>query len=254
MYESISQINRHHGSLFFSCIIASSKLQQIAIHGQCPSVSCDVNVVHISQADVGPSGYSITVPGVYCLIEDINWVPAASGVLGAPVAANTIDIPTGQGDVVLDLNGYFLGQASGNTAGYTVGIKVSGNFNNLIIKNGTVKNFGAAGIYVDPVQQLTLENLVVNNIGAAGSIIAGANNFVAGIAISGTSNPTANGLINIDNVSVYGVSPAAAVASYGLYILTAVNVFIENSSFSQNSSSLNAVAGININKFPSTPI
>ncbi len=108
---------------------------------QCPSVSCDVNVVHISQADVGPSGYSITVPGDYCLIEDINWAPAASGVFGAPVAAITIDIPTGQGDVVLDLNGYFLGQAPGNTAGFTVGIKVSGSFQNLIIKNGTVEKF-----------------------------------------------------------------------------------------------------------------
>ncbi len=211
-----------------------------------------MNVVHISQADVGPSGYLITTPGVYCLIEDINWAPTTSGILGAPVAAITINLPTlpsgtPQGDVVLNLNGYFLGQAPGNAASYTVGIKVNGNLQNLIIQNGTVKNFGAAGIYVDPVIQLTLENLVVNNIGAVGSILVGLDNFVAGIALSGFNNlPTGNNLININNVSVYGVSPATPVAGYGLYIAVANDVNINNSSFSRNNSSLGPIAGINM--------
>ncbi len=110
-----------------------------------------------------------------------------------------------------------------------------------------LKNFGAVGIYVDPVQQISLQNLVVNNIGAAGSINFGLGAFVAGIFITGLSNPSFNNNINIDNVKVYNVSPQTAnVAGFGLYIIQAQDVYINNSHFNQNISSLNTIGGINI--------
>ncbi len=215
---------------------------------QCPSASCDVNVVHISQADVGPSGYFITTPGVYCLIEDINWAPTSSGAFGIPAPAITIDVPAG-GDVVLNLNGYYLSQAPGNTQIFTAGIKVTSNMNNIIIENGTVKNFGTVGIYIDPVVNLTLRDLTVNNIGAAGGLILGLDTAVVGIAISGISDFSSSGLVNIDNVHVYGVSPTLPIpslASYGLYITATFEVNIRNSSFSRNINYLGQVGGLNI--------
>ncbi len=101
---------------FSPALLQAVSCSKLPFTVQCPSVSCDVNVVHISQADVGPSGYLITAPGVYCLIEDINWAPTSSGDFGLPAPAITIALPLGsnglpQGDVVLDLNGYFLQQA-----------------------------------------------------------------------------------------------------------------------------------------------
>ncbi len=126
---------------------------------------------------------------------------------------------------------------------------MTGNVNNIIIKNGTVKNFGTVGIYVDPVVNLTLENLTVANIGSSGALVLGLDTLAAGIIISGINNFSSSGIVNINNVHVYGVSPAAflvPIAGYGLYITTTFEVNIRDSSFSRNINYFGQIGGLNI--------
>ena len=148
----------------------------------CPAIDCGVNVVHISQADVGPNGIVLDTPNTrYCFVESITWAPPAVTTLNravpgpsSPIAAITITAS----NIELDLNGYTLQQSG--TASYAVGIYITNGtdpssvtdigtpLHNIIVKNGNIQNIQTAGILVNKVNEFLLEDLYVTNNGASG--------------------------------------------------------------------------------------
>lgn len=104
-----------------------------------------------------PEGFVIDKPGKYCLCE--NSSRRQSGPAVTITASN----------VVIDLNQYTL--SGNNTA--TVGI-VANNASNLIIENGTVRNFTVNGVSISGCDLVDLDNLIVLQNGTAtGPIVTG---------------------------------------------------------------------------------
>jgi len=89
----------------------------------------------ITKASVGTSGYTITVPGAYIFVDNIDFAPVG--------ATNAITINAD--DVVLDLQGFTLAQA--NAIAGVNGIVV-GNHSNSVIKNGAVNGMTSDGIQI----------------------------------------------------------------------------------------------------------
>src|SRR5262245_57018630 len=73
--------------------------------------------------------YTITVPGIYCLIADLEY-PSASG------DAITIEA----NNVVIDLNGHKIGNLAAGLGTTAVGISAARR-QNITIKNGTLRGF-----------------------------------------------------------------------------------------------------------------
>ena len=143
---------------------------------------------------------TISQPGVYCLNKDIA-TTMASGI------AITID----SGDVTLDLHGYRLGDEGAGVGTTAIGI-LAFDFQNITIRNGTIKGFfegivlgkNAGGVSRGHlVEKLRLESITSIPIDVVGSanVIRGnqilktggstAESGLAasiGIAISGTGN------------------------------------------------------------------
>ena len=155
----------------------------------CPTITCDVNVVHISQSNVGPTGYSITTSGRYCLIENIVFSPS-----DPPISAITISAS----NVELNLNGYTLSQ--GNTVANANGITVSG-VSEVIVKNGNVESFTRAGIAIDSCERTLIQDLTVVSCG-------GPANSLGGIVVTNTKNSSVEGCLCDLNVP-FGISGAA---------------------------------------------
>lgn len=232
-------------------------LVSTVIHGKCvspvkivcPAIDCGVNIVHISQADVGPGGYDMDTPGRYCLIEDINWAPTASGTPSDPLAAFRIT----SSNVEFDLNGYVITGPDNFTN--NVGIKVGtddSTLTNVVIlggSTGSIQNF-TLGIFADPVNNLLIQDLSALNNGAAGSITNNGLTFVGGIAVvgnNGGSGSSQNIVLRRVNTSFNG-GVAGTIATYGTLLTFVNSALIEDSQFNQNTSANNATFGLYLSR------
>lgn len=228
--------------LLFSAMALQGKTCTSPVRVVCPTIDCGVNIVHISQADVGPAGYVISTPGRYCLIEDITWAPTASGTPSAPVAAISIL----SSNVELDLNGYVLSGPSNFTN--NVGIKVGSDLaiiTNVVIQgggSGSVQNF-TLGIFVDPVNNILIQDLSALNNGIAGSISSNGLTFVGGIAVVGNVTPSKNVTLRRVNTAFNG-GVAGAIATYGTLLDFVTSALVENSEFNFNVSENNITYGL----------
>lgn len=112
------------------------------------------------------SDWSITNQGTYILADDI---PASTG----DATNGTINIKSSY--VTLDLNGRFISQtSSGGTAG-AIGIVVDAGLTDVVIKNGTIKNYLGSGVKVNSnCLRVSLQNLIVESCATRGIELDGA--------------------------------------------------------------------------------
>ncbi len=100
------------------------------------TISCDYV---ITAKDIGRNGFTIKCPGVWCLAEDVVYNPC-DGNPAIRIAAS---------NVTLDLKNRTLSQKNKNVLNID-GIDVDCGLSNIAIKNGTVRDFSRAGIFVCP--------------------------------------------------------------------------------------------------------
>lgn len=161
----------------------------------------------ISPCDVGRNGFVIRKPGVYELCKDVGYLPNGN----SPAIRITVD------NVTLDLNGFTLSQKNGNFG--VDGIVVDPGLTNIVIKNGTVRDFQESGIRVGAIGGEVVSEVIVSDLRA------------------------------LDNAFQYqqaGQLADVAAGAGGLVILNAQDVTIENSDLNENAFS--GFWGINVLK------
>ena len=171
----------------------------------------------ITPKDIGCEGFVITRPGYYCLCEDTVFNPAigVSPYIGA--------ITISASNVTLDLRGKTLSQIS-KTVLNVDGIIVDPGLTNIIIKNGTIRDFSDAGIRAGAVSSTVIVPLVTE------LSISDIRSFNNGLSTT---------LVNPGFATGDGIG--------GAVILNAQDVTITNSDFNENS--LNGIWAFNMTKF-----
>ena len=115
--------------------------------------------------------YTIISPGLYCLAQNLSYSNTTGYAIN--VAAS---------DVTLDLMGFCL-TGPGKASGANHGININEGINNVEIRNGTIKAFGAHGI-VNPLNSndvgIRVIGLRASGNGGAGLVLNGYNHLVAG--------------------------------------------------------------------------
>ena len=115
--------------------------------------------------------YSITNAGSFYLATNLS---GASGQNGIVVRAD---------NVTLDLNGFVLAGVPGSSSG----IDCPNAQSNVVIRNGTIRNWGAGGVDASPVRNLRLQEIRAASNGATG-IAAGTNSVVDNCSASGNGD------------------------------------------------------------------
>lgn len=162
---------------------------------------------------INTAGITISADGSYYLTSNLSASNNQNGVL---VQAK---------NVTLDLNGFsIVGTGTGSGAGIVI---VSG-AKNVRIRNGTIRDFGSAGINGGATQGVTLEELAALNNGSSGASI-GTSSTVSHCQFRGNRN---NGL-DVSDGSAIKDCVAVGNAAMGFTIDTAS--LIENSISDQNS-------------------
>jgi len=101
---------------------------------------------------LGTTGYSISEPGTYVLVEDIEFAPTS-------VTANAITI--GSSYVTLDFNTHSIAQTS--TWAGVDGIDISADVHDVVVKNGTLHGFRGSTIRVwEGCFDLTFDSLNIS--------------------------------------------------------------------------------------------
>jgi hypothetical protein len=193
--------------------------------------------------------WTITAPGVYCLISDLSAVVT----YGSAIQINA-------SDVTLDLNRHALTNFQTAVGTFAIGISAYQQ-RNVVIKNGSVQGFWigvalldaspyttmqdsviedmdaernlSSALYVQGQGNLVWHNRATQTVGASGAaaiVASGPNNIIRNnevVATAGTANGNAfaiwaylcNGLIVEDN-RIIGVAAASASAvTIGVYVL-----------------------------------
>nr|MBA3752308.1 hypothetical protein [Candidatus Dependentiae bacterium] len=166
-----------------SCLQRNSRVQQETL---------------ITQQDVGSTGFVITQPGTYILAEDICYTPELDE--GAAITIRSTE-------VTLDLNGNRLAQC--NEAANIVGIIIDESQHAVTIKNGTIANFSALGIFVSKgCTTISMNDLIIDNCGTSGNFGPATNSFgpyIGSIGLGGTADSEST---KISNVAVTGCTLA----------------------------------------------
>lgn len=102
----------------------------------CSSGSDICSTVTIAAADIGTSGYTISSPGNYALIENVTFNPVASGQ-AILINASGVNLDLGCGSLT-----------QGNSQSGVSGVKVASSLNNVTIAHGRISNFTQAGIEI----------------------------------------------------------------------------------------------------------
>ncbi len=112
-------------------LLQADSCSKVPFAVQCPSVSCDVNTIFISQSNIGTAGFVISSPGVYCIIEDLT----SPGGIPVITVNNVNNVVIDGGGYTIDLNG-----------GAGTGILIIGDAAQAIaISNLTIQNSGKPG-------------------------------------------------------------------------------------------------------------
>lgn len=146
----------------------------------------------ISQADIA-KGFVITTPGLYCLADDIEWMPAEPDACAITIACD---------NVTLDLAGHTIRQ--GNTLEPVIsksdartckGAVVSGNVGiwaegrkGLTVKNGTVLNVQGVGVCLKDCRHVDLFDLNIRGCGGDGVVDTSFLCRNGGLFVMGTSS------------------------------------------------------------------
>ncbi len=83
------------------------------------------------QIDIATLPFTISEPGSYVVVADLR--------MGTPDVSGIVIL--GTNDVTLDLNGHTLAGAGQDAGTYGSGIFVSGYAENIVIRNGTIREF-----------------------------------------------------------------------------------------------------------------
>lgn len=184
-----------------------------------------------------PGGFVITKSGKYCLRENAH---EKSAQVAVTIQAS---------NVVLDLNGFTL---FGDKVG-TVGIDATGS-TNLIIRNGTIRNFAVTGMQINSSESIILNNLLslrngtVNGVTTTGGLgiynskyitmwsVHLVENYGFGLGMSGIN--TANFLeSSADGTKGTNGHPIFGNVAYGIFVSSTSGV----APFTKPSSNLNFV-------------
>jgi len=158
----------------------------------------------ITSADIGTTGFTINTSGRYFLGAEIDYA--------ASIAANPA-ITISADNVTLDLCDKTLRQS--NAQASTVGILVSGNLENVIIQNGTIREFTSDCIQIaSEASGMILQNLRIIDSGDDGI------DFV-GTAVS----------VMINRVLV------SSSGNHGLEVLEGIDITVQDSMFVDNTAS-----------------
>ena len=102
--------------------------------------------------EIKPQGIKITKPGIYKLVNNIKWF-----------GKNTNCIEIESDDVILDFDCYFIEyikcyEDNKGNAFETIGISIH-NQQNILIKDGLLKNFSYYGISAESVQNIKISKI-----------------------------------------------------------------------------------------------
>jgi hypothetical protein len=141
--------------------------------------------------------FVITIEGVYCLTGDL---------ITAMPSGNAIDILTN--NVVLDLNGFKLGDLGAGPGTQAVGIN-GRNRKNITIKNGTIRGFLLGIILSDsgPSQGHLVEDIRADQNTWEGINVQGTGNIVRNNQVVATGGSTVIGTANAIGIAVFGAGP-----------------------------------------------
>lgn len=168
----------------------------------------------ISSKDIGHHGYTISKPGNYTLIENIDF--EAHGI-------NQSAIIIESDNVVLDLCNHYITQI--NESAGAVGISINGQ-ENVVVENGTVSNFFTAGIRVNSDSRyITLRNLNAFRNGRNNDPVL---DVGGGIVITSALPDAVTNDILIENVNASENSLA------GLILSGVTDVLVVHSKFNNN--------------------
>ena len=175
----------------------------------------------ITESDVTAGGYTISSSGDYCFTEDI-----ATNMSSGQAIVIAAD------DVTIDLNGYELD----DTAGSLSQAIYSNGYDNLTVRNGTIKGFASAVALIGASSSgRLLEDLVVTNNTSSAFRVDGANITVRNNSIfdiTGGSGVETIQLNNADGASVINNYIAGSLApsshAYGIYLSSGSNVIVKD--------------------------
>jgi hypothetical protein len=149
--------------------------------------------------------FAITAPGTYVVTGNLNFLVSPNG---NTVAAITISTAI-QGPVILDLKGFTLTGAGGDSLGVGIGLFAGTNGPNsypITVRNGSLVNFGfgvwAEGLSFALMSDITVNNLVIH-LGSTGQAGNGAGILFASAVSSTISNCTFSG-------GTYGIEDTAS--------------------------------------------
>jgi hypothetical protein len=142
-----------HARLCISMIFALS-LGVPPVAGELEPPAAPAPTVNLAEPRTPVSGLPLVIsqPGSFYLTDDLNGVAGQGGI------TITAD------DVTLDLNGFSLNGVPGSSNGITV----SGQATNVVIRNGTVRNWGGDGIDSTLAQRAVVEDVAVRLNGGEG--------------------------------------------------------------------------------------
>ena len=126
--------------------------------------------------------YTITTPGIYCLKQNLN-------VNNPPfLQGGTIDVDAS--NVVLDLNGFKLENTSDLDFG-SVGIGIRAGRHNIVIRNGTIRDFHSGISTGSSSNNILIEEMLVtgNFAIASGILVGGARTTIRNNRIVNTGGP-----------------------------------------------------------------
>ena len=180
----------------------------------------------IDQADVGSSGFTITAPGGYKLIENIVYSPTGSAPAITIAASN----------VILDLGCFSITQ--GNAAAGIDGIVIASDSADVTIFNGFIKDFSRTGIVInDNSTRIVVQDL--NCIGCAHR----------GVDLRGPmiSSPTIAQIL-IDNIGIYACCTASlADPNHALSLSGCKDFMMSNCRLNENGIASEDLAVLQVN-------
>ena len=199
--------------------------------------------------------YTISSSGSYYLTTNLVNTNTAGGF-------NGITIASGVNDVTLDLNGFTLADAVTNAV-FQYGINAPGNNTNLVVRNGTLRNWTTTGIGFYGVNGGKIENVTCIGIGTTGNgagIEVGSRfqvvncqgiNSVSGFAANTVDNSFNHCVASFCSQIGFSISSSNTTlvdcqahdnAGYGFYFFTPAS----RSSFLNCSANNNGVVGFDI--------
>ncbi|HEX2977584.1 MAG TPA: hypothetical protein VHO47_00470 [Candidatus Babeliales bacterium] len=165
----------------------------------------------------GATELTISQPGMYLLGDAITSSPAG--------ADNIINITSS--DVVLDLGGYVISQA--NATANVAGIVVNPSLNDIVIRNGTIRNVTGTGIVLTSTDaRIRISNILFENCASAGMTADGSAGSINDIELTqcrfyGCSS-TGTNVILWNNVNRSSIANCIIDGTSNTSLLTCLNV------------------------------